>query len=740
MELIFRIRQTQYFAIQSTPSGLSQGDPIIYAGANPASLTPVYGVVPAGDNWLDITNYVTNLEKLAITWTTDRDIDGLSVAGAFQPKKTASNSVLIEGVGYKFIKDWLINNVAGKFNTIDVQIEHVGCGIYDEFVIKSTDIQWCEDRICEFSVTIKQKDPALQCVQQTLISDNWQEWFQKEPANGKKHPRFVYCNEVKPNGMMIMLWWLSSVIFTIVILLYIGIMPIVWIIQAIIGVILTIIDVISWLFGGSPEFDDNFNFTDPNDFLGSLGSFYVESSGCGRLHPAPLIRDYIDNVCQKCGVKVDPFTDPIFHSRTINIETSSNRGVIQNRDNPHYNATYFNAPIKRGIRIFNGLFSNDENTTDYYIQENRPVLALDQFLDEIKSVYNAEWRLINVGGEPTLYFWRKDWYEMGTPIFDFVSNEDDKAKLLHGICFSWNEIQQFAYMRGLYSEDASDTCGNEALAYMNDIIGLGDSTNNPTFDGNLDKRSQYFGGTRFRLDGVSRDYICDAMQVVLNGAALNPTIPAIMKNFVVPAIKKYADYALLLQGENCVLSKILIWDEGSGYEFAKSVRTHTTFPNGSPLPLPEPNSYYNPSGLQWYMYNFPETHVVGSSLSFGSSPVGRYTVQEYFGIDFYANNAEIVNYPMFFRSQFKDTLFDWFHWIDDPRISPRMNMEFDLKIELCCEDLQRLEVFGDASRIKLMDKVILPTEYFQEGTIREITVSYDSEDEYGKFIQLKGIL
>lgn len=215
MELKIRIRQTQYYAIEATSAGLAVGDPIIYAGSNPASLTPVLGTTPDGGTWRDITKDVANLDKLQLTWTTDRDLDGLAVPGAFAPKKTSSGSLIIEGEAYRFIRSWLVDNVAAPINTIDVQIEHVGCGTYDDWVIKSKQITWCEGEICEFSVNLQQLDPAYQCIQKTLISDNWQGMFQKQPTNGKKHPRFTYCNEVKPNGMMVMLWWISSVLVTL---------------------------------------------------------------------------------------------------------------------------------------------------------------------------------------------------------------------------------------------------------------------------------------------------------------------------------------------------------------------------------------------------------------------------------------------------------------------------------------------------------------------------------------------
>lgn len=726
------IRHTQYLAVEtSTSQGLVFGQPIVYAGLNPAQLHPVAGTVPVA-NYFEITNDVANLDKISFTWTVERDESGAVALGTNHAKRTASNSIQIEGEAYVFIKDWLIDSVSAPLNGIDVRIEDTSCGIYDEWIIKAPQVSWCEDAVCEFSVTIQQKDPSLQCIQSTIISDNWQGWFQDQPLNGKKHPRFTYCNEVKPNGMMIALWWIISTFSGIFLIIII----IVDIIIAIVNVIIAIINAIAWLTGQDPL--EYLDFINPLTF-GS--TYFLESSGCGRLHPAPLIRDYIDNVCKKCGVHVDAITDPIFHSTTINIDLSSDRQVRQ-RPNPYYNSTYLYAPFKRGIRLFRGIFSDDPNLTDYYISENRPLLALDMFLDEIRTVYNADWKITNVNGQPTLYFWRKDWFTLGAAIYNFADNGADRNKIIEGICFSWLEKKQFAYMRGLYDVDAADTCGNEALPYMNDMVSMADLTNNPNYDGFLDKTTK-FGGTRFRLDGATDDYLANAMQILLNGTILNQQIPILLNSSIIPAISDYADYALLFSGETAVLPKILIWDESTGYDTARAVRTKSTMlqsVNGSNLPLPTPNTVYNEQSLPWYFYHFPKTYVAGSGLSFGSSPLGKYTVQEYFGIDFYARPAELCNYPMFFSPKFTENIFDFFHWIDDTRINSATSREFTLKIELCCEDIQRLKVLNDASEIPLLGKVLLPGTFYNEGKITEVTVDYDSSNEVGKHIAIKGVV
>lgn len=105
----------------------------------------------------------------------------------------------------------------------------------------------------------------------------------------------------------------------------------------------------------------------------------------------------------------------------------------------------------------------------------------------------------------------------------------------------------------------------------------------------------------------------------------------------------------------------------------------------------------------------------------------------------------LVNYPMYFEPGYIDTLWDWFHWIDDPLKCPVLNQNWTAMIDLCCEDLQedvngkrRLGVLNDASGIALSEKVKLPVPYYGEGTITEIEVSYDPGDEYGQYIKIKG--
>src|SRR5690606_5565869 len=103
------------------------------------------------------------------------------------------------------------------------------------------------------------------------------------------------------------------------------------------------------------------------------------------------------------------------------------------------------------------------NTWDFWLPQNSPIYTLETFLDLLKGVYNAEWRVVN----NTLYFQRKDYWLDSTPAFDFTKNAADRALLLQGICYEWTAEKYPAVIKGLYTADGADTPGNDAMHFMN---------------------------------------------------------------------------------------------------------------------------------------------------------------------------------------------------------------------------------------------------------------------------------
>lgn len=743
MELKLFIKQT--VQIQK-----SSGLPGYYAGANPQTLIFTQGTLPAARQWanynqyIDITDKVSDLFKLKLTWSTAQPTGSNATTGENQSRKSVSGEIIFEDEAYHLLKRWLVDDVSGALNQVDVRIEHVGCGYYEDYRITKDELQWCEDSICVFRVNFVQQEEALNCIKRTMIYDNWQDWF---PESGfgvvKLHPRFSYCNEERPNGKLIIIWT-----FNLFLLVIMGVVGIIFgtvgnSLIAVINVIIAIVNV----FGAGLNY---LNFIDPFAAFKSGEQMFLETAGCGREHPAPLIRDYISNVCLKCGVRVAADTAPIFFSNTITIQASDpNRpgGSVITANNPYVNACYLFAQSVRGVRRFRDMAfftPSNPDTTQWWIPENKPLLTLDKFLDQLAPVFNAQWRLRtdNVQGQniPTLYFQRKDWFKSAANqyVYDFSKNASDRLKIVQGICYEWNGKKTPAYVQGLYIPDAADTCGNEAMSQQNGVLSFGNIDDNPTFEGVQDKNTA-FGAARFRLDGASTDYLMDAMQTVVNTSFITASLGQIIMFGVKGGFEKYADYALLLKDETCTLPKIIIWD-GVSYNNAKALRPKTAgaYNGVFGIPKPTPNPAYNTLNWDDPKQHPPKTKVIGSALTLGSAPYGYYEVNDLLNLLTYSKPAMLVNYPMYFQPGFYDNLWDWFHWIDDPRLNPVLNQNWNVKIELCCPDLRRLQVFNDGSGVLLGEKVKLPELYYSDGQINEITVSYDTSDTYGQWIEIKG--
>lgn len=807
-QLTIQLRKRQLLSIIPDPAGV-YGYNIYYAGPNPLSLTQVYGTI---DNpWNDYTEFVDGLDKLALTWSAVQSDNGQNEVGNFVPKKSASASLVFERDAYNFIQAWLVNDMSAPLNQIEVQITDTANGTYVGYMIKSTSLSWCEfDALCTYDLNIKQEDQYYQCMQRTMLADNWNGWFQPEPINKngglptgtleapavagtpKFHPRFSYCTEHRPNATLVIEWYLMGLLglfSSILVIIYSIIALIELIVNAVISAINTIVGWINDISGGHTLGTLAFlTILDPLTPLDSLSALFIEAAGCGREHASPLIRDYIMNTCNKCGISVTPDTADIFFAAMINIQKSD--GLTYNEPNPHYNACLFYPTVVKGTRRYatiNFFGTSPMDTTTFYDPNNQPMWALSDMLDALKKMYNMQWRILaDDFGVPYLYIKRRDWFSINPPLYDFSSGGADRSKLIEGICYQPSDVTLPASMNGLYQDDPADKSGHEAGHWMNgNPLSFNNTLANPMFFGILDKTSG-FGATKFRLDGAATDYVYDAGQVVMNSAAIQPWLYYIMLD-VFDQIRQYGDYALLLGGETVSLPKILIWDGNPSdpdptnrntFLNARAVRdkvalagaVHTVgkipYPIPGPVPMPDINTKYpqqisptdtitslflQPSvtnePLAWNdpLANPPQTNVIGHDLSFSPPVPGFYTVQDYFGNVISQNPAFLVNYPMYFQPFYKDSMWDWFHWIDDPYANPKLHKDFNLKIPLCGPDLERLGLMGDGSRCQLLSTILLDTLPYSNAVITEITVSYDTGSAdgtpgTGQFIEIKGIV
>jgi hypothetical protein len=233
------------------------------------------------------------------------------------------------------------------------------------------------------------------------------------------------------------------------------------------------------------------------------------------------VRDYIDNVCKKCGIS--------FQSSILNDSNSD-----------YYNTLYFSAPVKKGVAF--------DDTTTFWIDENRPLLTGSGLLDEQKTLYNGNWRIIG----NVLTFERKDFFKTVNP---WLNTADLGGKLI-SLCYNWTATQRPAFGDFKYQLDAIDWVGNEAKARWNDIVEWNDPFS-PLQKGKKQVLLPY-SPARFRDDGLDEDIL-----------AIYDGLPFF------GFIKNYTGVMIMHSGTSFV-PKVLIWDTASGVSDARVKKGYIT--------------------------------------------------------------------------------------------------------------------------------------------------------------------
>lgn len=641
-------------------------NPVWYNGPNPNSLAIVQGYLP-NNEYQEFTQYVDNLHELVSTWKVrSSETVGGSNKTISNIEKSVTNELQFFGKAFEYIKSWVFDHVAAPLNGIEVKIQVDNCGEIVDFIIKREGIAYCDDDRCNYEVNLKQRDDFYTCLYSTLITDNHMNMFD----GSYQHPRFSYCNEFRPTILLSLLFSVLGTVFAIV-----------YTIIAIIDAILEIVDFITF---GAFNLDEVIDAKAVKE--GLLGVF-VDMFGCGREHPAPLVRDYIRNVCSKCNIQITEESIPFFF----------------NPSSVYYNLTYLSAEVKKGIHR-----KNDDN---FWVSDNDPILTLDMLLDKLKKPFNAKWYI--KGG--VLHFRHIDDLDNDEILFDFIGA--DKDLILNNICFDWNEIDKPAYMRVGYTVDAMDNLTNDCLRRYNDIVEFNKPVN-PILKGEVNRTLIDFAPTRFRSDGIERDYVSrtldplemDDLGVFLGILFSGPSMAGAL-NDVKQEMLSYRR-AILMQNHTTLLPRLIIWDGQS----KKGARAIGNFNYGGNLPSPNPR--YNPNGIPYNIAN-EEDHQYD---------------------EYYDEHATISNYPMVFDAQYNGNLWQ-FHETDDPRLNPPINNQFELAIPLCCDTLNRLKVFENSGSINLERRVkINGGTYYTDGIIKEISLHFSSKNKLGQHIKIKGLI
>lgn len=424
-----------------------------------------------------------------------------------------TGDLVFTGKDFDYVYQKLVTDLNALVNQIVFTLEEDCCSpsFITEYIITHDSVEFCEGECMITAAAIEKSNSVDQhnCLKSKLI------WDDTYGFKSKQHPRFAYCNELRPN-------WLHDVVLILSVATATSILVFIPVIASLILLFNTINAVINFCnnnlgtnfnnitFNGQTQIDLN----DLQDYMDLLTSFIV---GCGRKHPSPLVRDYADNICKVCGIT--------FQS-----------SIYKNPSSEYHNAAYVNAPIHKGTL--------EPDLTTYWIDENKPIANGNKFFDEVAGIVNGDWRV--VGNVLTLE--RRDFFKPTGVWLDLTTYNPVIGGI--DVCWKWSNKSRYAYAVLEYFKDGVNWVGSEAVERWSDII----DWNVPYSPSQKDEFRPLiqFAACRFRDDGIDRDVL------------------STYKNFptVGPMIKKY-DNAMIMNSHTCYTPMLLIWDDTTPLDNAK---------------------------------------------------------------------------------------------------------------------------------------------------------------------------
>lgn len=458
------------------------------------------------------------------------------------------------------------------------------------FTIDSSSLDFCDNQGCIMQFTLIEENELLDCVDNFLISDDWQGWFNDDTdaSSPTRYPRYRYCDVTRPYALMA---------YILIMFQFVDFAINIW--NTIFGLIFSIIP-------GTPP------------SIPTISSLVL---GCNRVHPAPFIRTYTDNVCDYCTnigspIVSDATTNPIFYD-------------ISSR---YYNLTHLFAPFRKGFRVAGTLPTIGE--TEHFIVDNKSTWTLRNLYRQLSEVFNGRYFIHN----NKFFFDRKDL--IGTriwgasPTVDLTG--DDAEYLDETVCYSYNGEPKLRRLYVKYSQDGTDREGDLAGArFSNESF---DATS-PNYKGFLERQFN-FSPQIYTYDGI--DTVYDSLYHAL---AINKNSP---------------DYegVLKLSSDITRLGKLIVWDGDSPtIGVAKSIGALYSSFNLS--------EWQNDDGTVWYPP--PNFFGIWSSIL---SPV-TFNARNY---PMFTSEVQNSLYPNLWE----------FHKIDMPDPDKKTNISFTFKLNLCC--------------------------------------------------------
>jgi len=437
-----------------------------------------------------------NNNQVVITGRVD-GLSSLSVTLTDELKKSFTSELEFYDDGYNILKYWLLDHINAFSNEVKVNIYDNCCNtlIFDG-VVRANNIDWCEP-ICSIKTNLIEADRIPDCLKSTVIWDNRNGFLAQEQK------RLRYCVDIRPDG----LFYILIVFYTIfsILLLFV---------QAILGVVAFLLTLFTWDW---EDFGDNYN-----NLAGWVGELKDRMLICNWYHPTALVRDYIKNVCDICGLQ--------FQS-----------SILNDAGSPYYNTLLFAAQIRKGYK--------PSQTTGLLINQNLPTETLDTLMEShLKPLFNANYWVKN----GKLIFERKDYFDQADVWIDIEPLLNDGLVADNRVCYSYLDKDRPAFAVYEYIEDPIDFVGNYAKQRFDKIV----EWNNPYSPTQSGKHEVILtsSAARFRGDDIN----VDSFDYIVTYA---PSIDLLFDG-------RFTDSQnyLLLGDHVCSNYKFLIWDEDSGNE------------------------------------------------------------------------------------------------------------------------------------------------------------------------------
>ena len=426
-----------------------------------------------------------------------------------------TGDITFTGKEYTYLYGKLVTDPNALTNTVTLKFVNDCCSTPQirEFFINHESLLWCENT-CNITGTSIEKSLAndqYTCLKNVLI------WDDRYGFKNKQHPRMSYCNELRPN-------WMGDLMIILTLALYTAFLtmgPVLALIALIIDGINLIIQINNNIIDAINSLGGSLDHVDPIDLDGDpstttfqqfsnwIDSLLALGVGCGRKHPSPLVRDYIDNICKVCGITWDS-------------------SILKNPNNEYYNLVYVNCPIDKGV-------VEADNTT-FWVDANAPILSGLQFLDQMCIPFNAKFEIQN----SNLTFERKDFFVPKTPWLDLTTYD---TKKVISVCWNWSRKNRYSYANLRYQKDAINTVGNEAVDRWGDVIEWNPAASYSPLQKGAYEPLMPFAACRFRDDGIDRD--------ILTFYEDQPTINTL--------ILRYKN-AMIMNQHTSYLPMLIIWD------------------------------------------------------------------------------------------------------------------------------------------------------------------------------------